>query len=299
MAEPLTVYNSGFYEGQREGSRRSAQRIVPELLRLMDVNSVVDVGCGVGTWLRVFQDLGVKEIFGIDGDYVDTATLEVDKSAFKAHDLQTPLRLDRQFDLVVSLEVAEHIPPEKATAFVQLLTGLGPVLMFSAAIPFQNGNNHVNEQWPDYWAELFRAQGYVPVDCIRPKVWSDAHVEAWYAQNTIVYVKEDRLPSYPGLQKARAQTSDGFLSMVHPKLYFKARYEAQLGAMRSVKLDHMPVRRILSSLPSRLMRAVNDHLRGQVPKPFPAQIAHPSEVPLSETQTAVLPRQAGGTQMSH
>ena len=261
MAEQTTVYNSGFYEGLREGSRSSARRVVPEILRLVPIKSVVDVGCGVGTWLRVFQDCGITDFLGVDGDYVDKSSLEVPSDRFTPYDLQKPFHLDRTFDLAVSLEVAEHIPPERADDFVDSLVRLAPVLMFSAAIPFQNGNNHLNEQWPDYWAEHFRRRGYLPVDCIRRKVWSDPEVEPWYAQNTLVFVKEDFLASCPALVKARAETADGCLSIVHPKLYFKARYEAQLGVMRAVGLNHIPVRRILTALPSRLARAVHRAVR--------------------------------------
>ncbi len=295
MVEKITVYNSGFYEGLREGSRRSAQRIVPDIMRLMPVKSVVDVGCGVGTWLRVFQDCGVQDILGIDGDYVDTTTLEVPAASFKAHDLQKPFRIERQYDLAVSLEVAEHIPPDRASDFVDSLVSLAPVLMFSAAVPFQNGNNHLNEQWPDYWAARFRERGYCAVDCIRRQVWSDPNVEPWYAQNTVVFVKEDRLNDYPDLAKARAQTTEGCLSIVHPQLYFKARYEAQLGVMRAVGLDHIPVRKILYSLPHRLVRAVSDRLSGRPAEPLPIQVQHPSAVPLSATQTANMPPQATTT----
>ena len=287
MAEKITVYNSGFYEGQREGSRRSAQTIVPLILNLVKPQSVVDVGCGVGTWLHVFQDCGIQDVFGIDGDYVDTASLEVPATHFKPHDLQQPLKLDRQFDLVVSLEVAEHIPPSRAEAFVELLTGLGPVIMFSAAIPFQNGNNHLNEQWPDYWAQRFAARGYVAIDCIRRHVWNDENVEPWYAQNTVVFAREDKVANYPELQNARAETANRQLSVVHPKLYFKARYEAQLGAMRTTGLDHIPVRKILNSLPGRIARSIADRLHGRHADPLPAQISHPSQLPLSATQTAV------------
>ena len=288
MAEKLTVYNSGFYEGQREGSRKSAQRIVPEIMRMMNVGSVVDVGCGVGTWLRVFQDCGVTDLYGVDGDYVDVSSLEINPNLFKAYDLQRPLQIDRQFDLAISLEVAEHLPPEMASQFADSLTRLAPVLMFSAAMPFQNGTNHLNEQWPDYWAAKFREKGYVPVDCIRPRVWSDETVEPWYAQNTVVFVKEDRLNEYPELVKERAATSDGRLSMVHPKIYFKARYKAQLDVRRAVTLDQLPLRRIFTSLPHRMARALSDRLHGRTAEALPAQVSHPSDVPLSATHTAQL-----------
>lgn len=60
-------------------------------------------------------------------------------------DVGAPIELHRRFDLVLCLEVAEHLPASAADTLVRSLTGLGNVIAFSAAIPFQGGANHVNE----------------------------------------------------------------------------------------------------------------------------------------------------------
>lgn len=72
-------------------------------------------------------------------------------------DLTQPLSLGRKFDLCVSMEVAEHLPPSRADSFVADLVGLAPVVLFSAAVPEQGGTNHLNEQWPDYGAICLRS----------------------------------------------------------------------------------------------------------------------------------------------
>ena len=257
------IYDTEFFQTLRDGSLTSARRIVPEILRLVRARSVVDVGCGVGTWLRVFQECGIQDFLGVDGDYVNRRLLEFPGERFLAHDLNRSLKLDRRFDLVVSLEVAEHLPPESAETFVRTLTSLGPVVMFSAAIPFQNGNNHLNEQWPDYWAEQFRRRGYATVDCIRRLVWSDDEVEPWYAQNTLVFVDESKLADYPLLAQARASMAGGFLSMVHPKTYLLARHEAELSVTFSKRLDNIPLKRILTALPTRVVQTFSHRLRGK------------------------------------
>src|SRR5579862_3100091 len=66
--------------------------------------------------------------------------------------LDRPFNLGRSFDLAMSFEVAEHLPPDAAKGFVDSLTRLAPLVLFSAAIPFQGGVGHINEQWPEYWA---------------------------------------------------------------------------------------------------------------------------------------------------
>src|SRR5262249_50066622 len=149
--------------------------------------SIVDVGCGLGTWLAAFRELGVTDVVGIDGEYVDRDLLEIPQEQFREVDLSAPFSLDRTFDLAISLEVAEHLPPEAAEAFVESVARLAPVVLFSAAIPFQSGNHHLNEQWPDYWTTLFRRHNYVPIDCIRGKIWDNYEVEPWYVQNSLIF----------------------------------------------------------------------------------------------------------------
>src|SRR6185295_11823721 len=101
--------------------------------------------------------------------------------------------LDRMFDCAVSLEVAEHVSPGHADQFVACLVKLAPIVLFSAAIPLQGGFQHVNEQWPDYWAERFQRYNYLPVDAIRPRIWHTREVLPYIKQNTMFFVREDQL----------------------------------------------------------------------------------------------------------
>jgi SAM-dependent methyltransferase len=215
----MTQYTGEFYRIHRDGSRRSAEAVVPVVVDLVRPGSVVDVGCGVGVWLSVFRRHGIEDVVGIDGSYVDRNLLEIPPERFRSADLRGRIRLHRRFDLVVSLEVAEHLPPETARAFIESLTMLGPIVLFSAAIPHQGGVGHVNEQWPDYWAERFREYGYVAMDCIRPKIWRDDSVDWWYAQNTLLYAEHERVARHPHLRAAQEATGEVPLSMVHPRKY--------------------------------------------------------------------------------
>jgi 2-polyprenyl-3-methyl-5-hydroxy-6-metoxy-1,4-benzoquinol methylase len=117
-----TVYDLDFFEGQAEGSQNSAAIVVPLAMSLMEINSVVDVGCGVGGWLRVFAERGVRDCLGIDGEYVDRSALRIPTTSFKAVDLRTAFDVGERFDLACSLEVAEHLPASAAEGFVASLT---------------------------------------------------------------------------------------------------------------------------------------------------------------------------------
>jgi SAM-dependent methyltransferase len=214
-------YTRQWFARRSEATRRSADVILPLVFDAVPAASVIDVGCGLGTWLAVAREHGVERILGIDASYVDRRQLEIPVEAFRAADLRRPLEIDDSFDLALSLEVAEHLPPELASRFVSLLTQLAPAILFSAAVPMQGGTGHLNEQWPGYWADLFQNQGYVGVDYVRPKIWDDDRVRYFYAQNTVLYVAEGRLPDYPALSRGAADIGRP-RSLVHPRLYTNA-----------------------------------------------------------------------------
>lgn len=260
----MEAYTEDFYNLVLEGSRQSAKEIVPIVFEFIQPKSVIDVGCGTGTWLSVFQKYGVEDICGVDGDYVDKSTLEIPFDKFLSFDLKKPLKLDRQFDLVISLEVSEHLPKECAESFVDSLTKLGSVILFSAATPFQGGTEHVNEQWQDYWAKYFQTKGYVAIDCIRNRVWQNELVEFWYAQNILVFAKQEclKLEKFYLLNKQFENTITSQLSVVHPKKYLEvvekciaetkaAEWYAAKAEKYLVKADpnNMSLKEILSVLP--------------------------------------------------
>jgi SAM-dependent methyltransferase len=229
------IYSAEFYKSIGRSSKRSAEAIVPMVLERVPCNRVIDVGCGDGTWLKVFQEYGVREILGIDGSYVDENILVISKDEFKPFDLKQPLRLEESFDLVISLEVAEHLPPESAEIFINSLTHLGSVILFSAAIPHQPGDNHINTQWLPYWIELFKNQDYVAIDCIRQQIWNHPDVAFWFAQNILFFVQKNKLNSYPALQKEFEETNLDFISLVHPNLYLKMiqQYSKDIQSLKS------------------------------------------------------------------
>lgn len=221
----MQPYTDDFYAEIREHARRSARRIVPMVLDRAPAKSVVDVGCGLGTWLAVFMEHGVGDVLGIDGPHIDPEALEVPRDRFRSADLAAPLAVGRRFDLAVSLEVAEHLPAASADTFVTSLCALAPVVMFSAAVPSQGGVNHVNEQWPAYWAERFVDRGYRCVDCLRREVWSDPDVSWWYAQNVCLYVDGRALQDHPRLaERASTTPPDG---LAHPMMVERNRARAR------------------------------------------------------------------------
>ena len=220
----MSSYDKNFFDQIDADARKSAEIIVPLLLELFHPKSVVDVGCGSGIWLSVFAQNGVGDILGMDSNKLDEKDLAIPKTSFVRCDLTTEFagQAGRRFDLATSFEVAEHLPYRCARAFVEGLTQLSDIVAFSAAIPFQGGTGHVNENWPEYWAALFRGHGYCPVDYLRPRLWYSDSVAGWYIQNTLLYLSEDALGKYfPGHKPDWSRP----LSFIHPYLYLEAHHD--------------------------------------------------------------------------
>lgn len=212
-------YDQDYYDAFSDVTRRSAEAIVPFLMELLSPRSVCDVGCGPGIWLAVFAEHGVGEVLGMDGDYVQRESLQIDPERFVAADLAHEVPAVGRFDLALSLEVAEHLPEHAAGGFVEALVGLAPAVLFSAAVPGQGGRGHVNEQWPPYWQRLFKQHGYRLIDCVRPRIWDRGKVKFWYRQNMLLFASRTLIQASPALQQERDRSAGGPVSMVHPKLW--------------------------------------------------------------------------------
>ena len=169
----------------------SAVAIVDLVLQYLDPKSVVDVGCGTGTFLQEFEKRGVATILGLDGP-ATKAAFGPDESNFLAVNLAEPVELTRRFDLALCLEVAEHLPAGSADLLVETLTDLAPVVLFSAAHPAQGGQGHINERWPVYWQRRFSKHNYVLLDILRGPLSDQPRVLDCYRWNIVLYVESSR-----------------------------------------------------------------------------------------------------------
>jgi hypothetical protein len=123
--------------------------------------------------------------------------LMVDEMAFKPANIADPLNLGSQFDLVQCLEVAEHLPPAASETLLDNITRHGTRVLFSAAVPGQGGENHINERSCEYWRDRFAARGYRLYDFVRPLIAGNEDVEPWYRYNLLFFAHDsvaDKLP---------------------------------------------------------------------------------------------------------
>jgi SAM-dependent methyltransferase len=208
-------YTPEFFDYVDRTSGHSAEEVVPVLLKMVEAQNVIDVGCGIGNWLAAFEKNGVADFVGVDGAYVNRTQLRIAAERFIPVDLTQPLKMERRFDLAICLEVAEHLPAAAAGIIVRSLAGLADIVVFSAAIPNQGGVNHLNEQWPGYWADLFAAEGMDCYDCIRAVLWENKNVEWWYAQNMLMFCRESARGRVRGVNVSKGRP----LGLVHPMQY--------------------------------------------------------------------------------
>jgi len=201
LSEPQHIYSDKFFSYISAGSRKSAitvSQILAPLFLDTEAGDILDIGCGQGVWTHEFNKIpGVSQAVGVDGTYINFEQLAIPQADFISHDLTTPLDLKRKFTLAVSLEVGEHLPKYAAPILVKTLVDHADVVLFSAAVPGQGGESHINEQPLTFWSAEFARNGYVPLDVIRPRLVGKTEVAPWYRYNSMLYVAKEKLAELP------------------------------------------------------------------------------------------------------
>lgn len=237
------AYGDHFYERSAGSVYGSAKKYVSFFWSLYKPASVVDVGCGRGTWLKAFKEVGVQELVGYDGPW--NSQQNMDDQAIRSiqvdlNNIIESVGADR-YDLAISLEVAEHLEPASAPSFVETLTMLSDVVMFSAAYEYQGGTHHINEQRHTYWAAHFLEHDYVPYDLFRPVFWGDAGVEPWYRQNTFLYVKKaSQLAQHLSALGHEPLANISLMNAIHPDIYDEKMRATPRQLMLSAAMRSLP-----------------------------------------------------------
>ena len=212
-----------FDHSKNRHSVKSARTAIAAIFGKKLPKSVLDVGCGVGTWLKAFEELGAREIKGIDGVKIPENQLLIRKDRFSQKDLTKSINLKRKYDLVLCLEVGEHLHKKDAKTLIRSLTRHGNTILFSAACPGQSGQNHINCQWPVYWQKKFNSNGFVCFDSVRSQIWNLKKIEPWYRQNIFV------------AKKSKAAGKEKPLnSLLHPEL-FKGSAEKEMDLLQKIE----------------------------------------------------------------
>jgi len=183
-------HSSSFYtkdlEEQLQYHQASAVKYLKEITRVVPIKSIIDFGTGPGAWLRAAHDCGIGQIIGIEKHYQP-------KIDFEAEIISQDVceKVNRKVDLIICIEVAEHIHPEKSQVLINNLTECGDLILFGAASERQSGDGHINCRKQSFWSQQFFKKGYRLVDFYRSRFWNDPAVTKNYVQNTFLFVREN------------------------------------------------------------------------------------------------------------
>lgn len=182
--------------------------------------------------------VGLRKLYA--KSFTASLPLRFDRNSFQQTNLNDAWDLARKFDLVICLEVAEHLLQSSARPFIASLTRHSDSVVFSAAVPGQVGQGHINCQWPTYWQSLFNECGYECLDVFRHSLWDLDIQEYWYKQNMFL---ARRNPDVAG-------SEERLLSLVHPQLY--QQYLAREDRLLEIADGRLPLPHYLGMLKRRL-----------------------------------------------
>ena len=169
---PADLYDEHYYRHycgslpyeRSEGWLRFFGGVADRIVQDLAPRTVLDAGCALALLVESLRDRNV-EAFGIDISEYAIANVRPDIAPFCWQGSITE-PLPRRYDLIVSIEVLEHLPrPAAEAAVANLCRHTDDVLFSSSPIDYRE-TTHFNVQPPEYWADLFLRQGFVrDVDC--------------------------------------------------------------------------------------------------------------------------------------
>lgn len=214
----MTSYNDKFYEYNIKSSSTSAEVIYPIIQSNFSPKSVIDFGCGRGTWLNVALKQGARKAVGLDGAW--NADKQINQS-IQFRELKDHSSISgEKYDIAISLEVFEHLSTNMCDDLIETMTGCSDVIVFSAAFVDQRGTDHINEQYPSFWAKKFRKKGFYACDIFRPTIWGNSGIDPCYQQNMFLYINKASSQYESYLQKHKLKNLS-FMDCMHPEIYLK------------------------------------------------------------------------------
>jgi len=188
------IYNKKFYDEMKEIDRvtNSSKTLADAINSFLKPKTVVDTGCGIGVYMSALEDKKIK-CLGIEGSRLAIKYSVVNKRNIFLADITRKINLNKKFDLVLCIEVAEHIPNSKSNILVNNLTSFGDTILFTAAKKGQGGTDHINEQPSEFWINLFKRNSFIldaktteklKIFCQKKKcIW-------WITNNLLIFRKE-------------------------------------------------------------------------------------------------------------
>ncbi len=144
-----------------------AQKIADDL----HPRTVLDAGCAMGHLVAALRDLGV-EAYGVDiSKYAISKVREDIRPFCKVGSLTEPLPagLPDRYDLVVTVEVLEHLYEDEGRQAIRNICKLTDEVLFTSTPDDFTEPTHVNVQQREYWCRVFFENGFVDDLNYRPR----------------------------------------------------------------------------------------------------------------------------------
>lgn len=161
--------------------------------------TVLDAGCAMGLLVAALRDLGV-EAYGVDlSEYAISGVREDIRPYCAVGSLADPLpnSLPRRYDLVVSIEVLEHMPEEDGKKSIANLCTMSDQILFSSVPDDTTDPTHINLHETPYWCGLFAKQGFFSAEEKKP-LFLPRHARFFQRKSVSASVElyEEKLQNY-------------------------------------------------------------------------------------------------------
>lgn len=192
----ITLYNDEFFDWHLKYARQYSIKTMDWFLQHYAVNSVVDFGCGIGSYLESAYNNGIQNLKGYDigGDAAKKYTPEHIRPFIEYLDCTQPLKT-KKYSCVISFETAEHIEPSGTDTFVKNIcnaTDKTGLILFTAAPPGQEGCGHINCEPKQFWIDKFAKHNFTENTAITNHIanaWQQLGAPAYICSNLIVFKK--------------------------------------------------------------------------------------------------------------
>jgi len=186
-------YDNKYYKKKYIKYRSWEKDIGRNIVSMFQPKSILDLGCGIGSYLEGALEGGCKDLYGIELNY-DKAKKYITKNIsfyIKSGDITKELNLKKKFDCVLSIEVAEHVEMSQVSFFINnIIRYAEKYILFTAAPPGQPGRGHINLKKKNFWIKYIEDKGVTYKDeivqqCV--KAWSDFNTPLYILQNLMVF----------------------------------------------------------------------------------------------------------------
>lgn len=169
----------------------SLAKVIKNLANILDVKDIADFGCGPGWYTYYFYKCGFQ-VNGYDGNpnVEKVSSLLFNKEYYcQCQDLTEPFNIDIPFEMIICLEVGEHIPQKMEDIFLQnLVSNANKYILLSWAIPGQKGDGHINCHTNAYIISKMKNKGWTYNRIVSKQLRCAANLD-WF-KNTLMFFEK-------------------------------------------------------------------------------------------------------------